>query len=534
MKPAGFNMNKRFLFYSGVLFFLIFISLFHRLGYQPLYQEEPRRALIALEMIYNGNYAVPTEFGELYYKKPPVWNWMIIVAYQIFGTTEFAVRFFSVLSMIVMGLLIFLACKKYINLRTAIFSSLFFLVSIDLYFYFSMLGEIDIFYSLITFGSFLSIFHFYEKKNYYLLFLITYGLSALGFLTKGFPSVVFLVISVGIFFLYKKDLKKLFSLAHLSGILVFILILGGFFLWYDRFNDALYYLNLLWSRSSNRTMAEESMNNLLMHLITFPLDLLKIMLPATLLLVLMFRRDWLKIIRQNKLLEFVLIIFIVNILVYWISPGARERYVYMLLPFPIMIFSYFLDRSLDEGSNPKTRFVNILFAFVMILIPLIMISINFIDDFDFINGLWIISAAGFVLGLILIVLYFKSTRVYRIFILISGLILLRFMYNFVVLEHRHEKSDARLEKDIAYEIVEIVNEDPVYLYKSTMCSHTTVFYLEKELKQVVSRKNDFSDDGFFLANEYFQPDIEGMEIDFEYDDPRFRKLRLVKSSIQPN
>jgi 4-amino-4-deoxy-L-arabinose transferase-like glycosyltransferase len=534
MKPAGLNMNKKFYFYSGVLFFLILVSLFHRLDFQPLYQEEPRRALIALEMIYNGNYAVPTEFGELYYKKPPVWNWMIIAAYQIFGTNEFAVRFFSVLSFIIMGLLIFLASKKYINRRTAIFSSLFFLVSIDLYYYFSMLGEIDIFYSLITFGSFLSIFHFYEKKNYYLLFLLTYGLSAIGFLTKGFPSVVFLVLSVGTFFLYKRDLKKLFSLAHLSGILVFIVILGGYFLWYDQYNDALYYLNLLWSRSSNRTIAEESINNLLVHLFTFPLDLLKIMLPATLLLILMFRKGWIKMIRQNKLLEFSLIIFIVNILVYWISPGARERYVYMLLPFPILILSYFLDQSLDEKSNPKSRFVNILFASVLGLFPAIMVAINFIDDFDFIKGLWIISIIGFVLGFILIILYFKSNRAFRILVVVTGLILLRFMYNFVVLEHRHEKSDARLEKDIAYEMIEIVGEGPVYLYKSTVCSHNTVFYLEKELKKVVSRKDEFSDGGYFLANEYFHSEIEGMEIVYEFDDPRFKKLRLVRFSKQPD
>ena len=55
--------------------------------------EEPRRALIALEMLYSGDYLTPTIMGELYFAKPPLFNWIIIVSAKLFGSfSEMAVR----------------------------------------------------------------------------------------------------------------------------------------------------------------------------------------------------------------------------------------------------------------------------------------------------------------------------------------------------------------------------------------------------------------------------------------------------------
>ena len=49
------------------------------LGKAPLYLEEPRRAVIAMEIAWSGNYWAPTLFGEWYYNKPPVFNWLLLV-----------------------------------------------------------------------------------------------------------------------------------------------------------------------------------------------------------------------------------------------------------------------------------------------------------------------------------------------------------------------------------------------------------------------------------------------------------------------
>ena len=46
----------------------------------PARWEEPRRCLVAMEMIASGDYIVPTVMGETYLKKPPLYNWLIALA----------------------------------------------------------------------------------------------------------------------------------------------------------------------------------------------------------------------------------------------------------------------------------------------------------------------------------------------------------------------------------------------------------------------------------------------------------------------
>ncbi|MCA1933688.1 MAG: hypothetical protein LDL13_08930, partial [Calditerrivibrio sp.] len=57
-----------------VLVDLLFIS-----SNVHLHHEEPRRAIIAQEMILTGDYIVPRVYGEIYNKKPPLQNWLISV-----------------------------------------------------------------------------------------------------------------------------------------------------------------------------------------------------------------------------------------------------------------------------------------------------------------------------------------------------------------------------------------------------------------------------------------------------------------------
>src|SRR5215475_12594380 len=45
----------------------------------PLTWEEPRRSLVALEMMYRGDYIVPQVLGEPYRNKPPLLNWLIVL-----------------------------------------------------------------------------------------------------------------------------------------------------------------------------------------------------------------------------------------------------------------------------------------------------------------------------------------------------------------------------------------------------------------------------------------------------------------------
>jgi 4-amino-4-deoxy-L-arabinose transferase-like glycosyltransferase len=70
--------------------------LFFRLGAARLWdRDEPRNARCAVEMLERGDWVVPTFNGELRTHKPVLLYWLMMSAYQVFGVSEFAARFWS-------------------------------------------------------------------------------------------------------------------------------------------------------------------------------------------------------------------------------------------------------------------------------------------------------------------------------------------------------------------------------------------------------------------------------------------------------
>ncbi|HAD98217.1 MAG TPA: hypothetical protein DCG19_12475, partial [Cryomorphaceae bacterium] len=115
---------------------LLAVAVFGWLGYIELRAEEPRRAIVSLEMYLSGNWIVPQINGWTYYNKPPVFNWLMMLFFEITGSfSEWVVRLPSLLSYLVLGLLHYRYVKQYINQKVALFASLFWLTSADLLLY---------------------------------------------------------------------------------------------------------------------------------------------------------------------------------------------------------------------------------------------------------------------------------------------------------------------------------------------------------------------------------------------------------------
>ncbi|MEO1174488.1 MAG: hypothetical protein AAFX94_20900, partial [Myxococcota bacterium] len=68
------QFNRAFVLIAAVL--LAFVYLY-RLDFLAPRWEEPRRCMVAFEMIERDNYVVPTVYNEVYTKKPPLQNWVI-------------------------------------------------------------------------------------------------------------------------------------------------------------------------------------------------------------------------------------------------------------------------------------------------------------------------------------------------------------------------------------------------------------------------------------------------------------------------
>ena len=67
---------------------LVLPALLVNLGEQSLIGDEGIRSLVAFEMLESGDFIQPTLNGENYYKKPPLYNWILAAVFTLAGRAD--------------------------------------------------------------------------------------------------------------------------------------------------------------------------------------------------------------------------------------------------------------------------------------------------------------------------------------------------------------------------------------------------------------------------------------------------------------
>jgi len=204
-----------------ILFFvLLIIALAGSLAVMELRAEEPRRAIVAMEMIMGNEWIVPKVHGAYYYNKPPLFNWLLAGVFMLTGSfSEAAVRLPSLLAYLFTAYLVYRIVKMYTNVKTGVLAAMLLLSSADILFYGAVnTGEIDLFFMLLVFSQGMAIFYYSQKQQWLLMFVLSYIATAAGLLTKFLPALVFQGITLLFWLIYIKQFKKLFSWQHLVGI----------------------------------------------------------------------------------------------------------------------------------------------------------------------------------------------------------------------------------------------------------------------------------------------------------------------------
>ncbi len=329
-------ISKRILFAISILYIF---GLFFHLGRMYFQHEEPRRAIIALEMNYNKNYTEPTVLGKSYFKKPPLHNIVIATFFKIFGANELSARLVSVFSLLAFGAVIFFVLKDIVGIEASVFASLSFLMSFVTYFSYGILAETDMFFSFLVFCSMVSIFVFRK----YGIFIGSF-FAALAFLTKGFPALHYFYFTLIGYGLVRKRIKEAaFITQSVFGSFV---IFGSFGLWVLLFSHGNihridYALGFLISESSSRVLSIEHIFKAIVHAAVFPVKFWYHFLPFSILVFSLLnkrlRDEFLAIVKNNKkikeLMQFSLIAFLPNFLVYDLIPDGRVRYTLVLFGF---------------------------------------------------------------------------------------------------------------------------------------------------------------------------------------------------------
>jgi hypothetical protein len=450
--------RKRIFFFISFLIFLYIVSVLINLNLPLLNNEEPRRATISIEMLDSGNYIMPTLFGYDYFNKPPLFNWILVGFIFFTGSdSEIIIRLPSLIFLLLLAISHYLIAKKFLPKTIAVLSSLFTLTCADIYFYAVQNGgEIDIFYALIVYLQVMAIFYYGYKKQWLPLFLLSYLFCAIGFLTKGYPSLLFQGLTLFALCFYYRSFKPLFKLQHLAGVLVFLIIVGSYLYFFSFYNPPHRLLINLLNESFKKSAVGERSEQLFSKVLTYPGLIFKFLLPWSLLLLLLIKRVRLHI-WTNPLVHFSILFILFNVGVYWFTGKPKMRYVYMFLPFYFTVLAYIYWKYKSRYHNVISKALKYL-GFVFLIV---MVGVIILPFFVKVSTLWTMILAIALCSFNYV--YFKQSK-YSIWMFIMGLALVRTVYAALVLPIQHEHRSMRY--DVMLSEIARINQNQSVTYWS--------------------------------------------------------------------
>jgi 4-amino-4-deoxy-L-arabinose transferase-like glycosyltransferase len=493
------------------VFLLAVVALVLPIGTYPvtLLTDEPIRLMVSSEMIISGDYLSPTLNGDPYFNKPPLYNWIIIASFKLFGSESmFAYRFPMIMSWFALGLLVYYFTRKHTGDKN--FALLAGLISVThgrLVFYDTLLGLIDLCYAALTYLVFMAVYTYGRKKDWTHLFLFGYGLTAIGQLMKGITSPVFLGLTLLAYFLVirRDQWRRLFSIQHVMGVILFAGILLAYYIpYFDRndFHPRSYFETML-TNNAKGTPVNFSLWKTIRHILFYPFHMLYDYAPWMLLSLMLIRKDMLRRLREQPFIYFNAVVFLVNFIVYWISPETFARYLFMLLPLLFTSGLYFYTQLAQPGSWQR-KIVDGFLWWSMVLVTIALPAVLFIPQLDNIDDRPVKTIA-LLLAMAALLWTVRAKQTSLIFAYVIALLVLRIGFNWFVLPQRG-LNDRKVVAH-AKHIAQITGDSPVYIYGknfhyqySPILSKNGMSYLlAKEKRQYVRITEKIDTAAFYLA-----------------------------------
>lgn len=523
----AFLQRNPWFFYAFTIF-MLFPALFWHLGFLAINfpTDEPTRALVAMEMIVSDNYITPTINGEFYYNKPPLYNWIIVAFYKMAGNySEFTLRLPMIISLLLFGITIFYYVRKHLGNKQAFIVAILFITSGRILFWDSFLGLIDITFSWLVYSAFMLIYHLHARKKYFALFLISYLLTAITFLMKGLPSLVFQGITLLVFFSYNREFRKLFNWRHFAGIGLFLVIVGSYYLVYFRYNSLDNVFTTLFSESEKRTIINYGWVRFVTHLFTFPLEMFYHFFPWSVLWIFFFRKDFRRTLQDHPFLRFNFLVFIFNIIIYWTSPESYPRYIFMLFPplFTILVYMFFEDLKVN---GRRSRIVEYFLLGVMILGIAFAVPMPLLEQTGFVDQAWLKAGVIFVAMIILTLFYFRLKE-QRMIIFAAAMLVLRVGFDWFIIPPRYD--DFQVHKEMSLKAAELTKDGKLHIYRHSETEHATTFYITMGRQRLLKRQDsDFNTRDFYYLDPRLMPE-DCYKTLYEFQLYRHdRPIRIVK------
>ena len=346
---------------AAALTALLAVWLFgYRLSYTPPHWEEPRRAIVAFEMIHNGDYVVPTVLGEPYTKKPPLQNWLVaaLARWDTARIDAIWSRWISVLAMFATaGFVVALASPPGRRARWRWLPALVFLtygISVQ----YGRSGEIDPLFTFWTTGA-LFFFELGRRRgNPWVKWVPSHLMVAGGLLTKGLSPLFFWPPVIVWELVERRRAREPASgrawLQVSIGLAAMALVVAAWVVPYALSGS----LDLLLATGKeqilDRTPGDKSALRFFAHLAAFPFEILGNLMPWSLLVFALVspnvRRVGAELWRQEPAFRLLSIAAAWGMLVLWPMPGSLGRYAMPAYPHVAAVLYLWIERV--RGTDP--------------------------------------------------------------------------------------------------------------------------------------------------------------------------------------
>lgn len=487
---------------------LCFVAMLINLGAHHMFvhTDEPRRAVVALEMILSGNYIVPTLNGEPYLNKPPLLNWLTVSSYQLLGSySEFAHRLPTIVTLLALCLVIFFTNRATLGNKTALLVVLALLTNGRVLFLDSFIGMIDIPFALLVYALFMAVYYFGQAGRYRALFLVTYLLTALAFLTKALPALVFCGFTLLTYFIFFDNWRRLLSIDHVLGILLLVAILGTYYGMYLHASgvDLTSLLQTIFYESTKRTVIRFGVVETLIHIVSFPFTMLANFAPWSFIALLLFNKHIRETLWANRFVRYNMLILVANLLVYWSSPEVHPRYLLMHAPlFYTVAISAFLVATESRPAWAKGMMIGLVGLSALFTGGLYYGAFHIANQPQFPTD----SPLGPLIWAILATVAFifmlrVQSHATKLLAMAAILVLARFDYSIYMLPVRAYTQEPYRQQALA--IAAKTQGMPLYLYGTNAVQDGTTYYLERERGQILRQHTPQAGDpqAYYLVSE---------------------------------
>lgn len=303
-----------------------------------LYRNEGLRARLAWEAFTSGSWVVPTLYGEPHLTKPPGMSVLIVLCSLPFGeVTPFTARLPSVLAGAMAVVLLGWSVSRWVGSRAGWLAAAL-LPCCPLWLDRVPSAEIDLVQLAWVTASLLLLFDALERDrwgSWIGAFLCMSG----GFFTKWTAPAFFYLTLIPLLF-WRGELRRLVSLPHLIGVLLFVALAGMWLLHVVREVGASVLLETISREALLRlSPAHHPRPYPWDELLTFPLGFLAACLPVTLLAACALRPSFVHALAPSsrRLWQFA-IVWLVSSLIFWtLAPGHRPRHILPAQPAVVLL-----------------------------------------------------------------------------------------------------------------------------------------------------------------------------------------------------